>query len=265
MKQIASRILHKIAMNPSSDRRIERFIQAPLMNLLSRVIYSEHRIPFNLKSFLKSNRSIFYAIIIACSLFVGGLLTQRSITDDLFWKYKTVQYQLYQRDQLNAELQLKLATIISKRDFLRYRAFETSGVLIPDHVPTKHIQLMFDQADKRNIPYNILFRMIKQESQFNKLAISHKGATGYMQIMPGTFKEYGKRINIYQNTFENNIIVGTYILSELHSFWKIKHSDKAWELALASYNAGLGSVKSYQAIPPYQETQKYVAYILSTP
>ena len=272
MKKLSRKILHYLAMHPSSNNLVCRLVQLPLMHLCKWFIYDEYRsstVP--IKQWLKRQRSVFYGFFIAVFLFLAGFMTHVNISQEILWSYRTAQYQLYQQHQLNAELQLKLATIISKRDYLRYKVFTEAGILIPDKVPTNHIQLMMEQAEKYNIPINILFRMIKQESQFDNSVVSYKGAIGYMQIMPSTFTEYGNRINIkyrtrQDNTPENNIKVGSYILSELFAYWKQYHStDKAWELAIASYNAGLGCVQTYKAIPPYNETQKYVSFILATP
>jgi soluble lytic murein transglycosylase-like protein len=36
----------------------------------------------------------------------------------------------------------------------------------------------------------------------------------------------------------------------------------SWKLALAAYNAGPEAVRKHNGVPPYRETQKYIAAIL---
>jgi soluble lytic murein transglycosylase-like protein len=100
-----------------------------------------------------------------------------------------------------------------------------------------------------------LVRAVMQvESAFNPNAKSPKGAMGLMQLMPATMRQYGVR-----NAFNpvENVRAGVAYLRELLN----RYSDNE-ELALAAYNAGPGAVDKHgQAVPPYRETQNYVAQI----
>lgn len=104
------------------------------------------------------------------------------------------------------------------------------------------------------LDYELIKAVIKVESNFQREAISPKGACGLMQIMPATQK--------FLNCDEpfdpqSNILAGTYYLNYL-----IKKFKKL-PLALAAYNAGPGAVERYNyTIPPYQETQDYVKKVL---
>ncbi|RYY75166.1 MAG: lytic transglycosylase domain-containing protein [Gammaproteobacteria bacterium] len=92
--------------------------------------------------------------------------------------------------------------------------------------------------------------IIHAESAFNPLARSRKGATGLMQLMPGTAKDMGV---IDSTNPEQNIKGGVrYLAGLLQTF----SGNEA--LAAAAYNAGAGAVTKYSGVPPYEETQTYV-------
>ncbi len=91
------------------------------------------------------------------------------------------------------------------------------------------------------------------ESGFDAHAQSPKGAQGVMQLMPGVAREYG-----VQDPFaaEQSIGAGARHLRGLKQRY---HSDLA--LVAAAYNAGIGAVARYGGVPPYAETQAYVAKV----
>lgn len=115
--------------------------------------------------------------------------------------------------------------------------------------------LTLDAARRYGIPENIALRMIKQESGFNPTAVSPKGATGLGQLMPGTAAELGVDPRDPIQNLDGSM---RYLRQQFDTFGQ-------WPLALAAYNAGPGRVKQYGGIPPFEETQNYVASILGGP
>jgi hypothetical protein len=108
-------------------------------------------------------------------------------------------------------------------------------------------------ANRYGVPINLAFALITQESGGNQGAVSPKGATGIMQLMPGTAKELGvDPTDPYQNV-EGGM---RYLAQQYERFG-------TWPLALAAYNAGPGAVQKYGGIPPFAETQNYVPAILN--
>jgi len=106
-------------------------------------------------------------------------------------------------------------------------------------------------ATRYRLPEALLHAVIQVESNYNPNAISPKGATGLMQLMPGTGKQYG----VTQLTDpQSNIDGGAKYLRFLLDLF-----NQDLSLALAGYNAGENAVKRYNnTIPPYAETQGYV-------
>jgi soluble lytic murein transglycosylase-like protein len=97
--------------------------------------------------------------------------------------------------------------------------------------------------------------VIQAESGYNPNAISRKGATGLMQLMPRTAQDL-KVANSFDPS--ENIRGGVRYLKFLLDTFK---GDEA--LALAAYNAGISKVAQYGGIPPYVETRNYVGKVLN--
>jgi len=102
-------------------------------------------------------------------------------------------------------------------------------------------------------PY-LIFCVMEQESHFNARALSPKGASGLMQLMPGTAARFGIR---RPSDPAQNIAGGTRYLKQL-----MGQFNGRIDLVLASYNAGEGAVMKFgRKVPPYRETRDYVKRI----
>jgi soluble lytic murein transglycosylase-like protein len=102
----------------------------------------------------------------------------------------------------------------------------------------------------------LVHAVIAAESNYQKNAVSPKGAIGLMQIMPETGARYGvQRATLAKP--DTNIGTGTRYLAEL-----LEMFEGNLELALAGYNAGENAVVRYgMRIPPFAETRAYVARV----
>ncbi len=111
-----------------------------------------------------------------------------------------------------------------------------------------------ESATRHGVDPLLIYSIMHQESSFKQRAISHKGARGLMQLMPGTAARYGVT-NIFDP--KQNIEGGTRYMRFL-----LNRFEGDLSLALAGYNAGEGAVDKYGwRIPPYAETQEYVRRI----
>ncbi|MFT4255339.1 MAG: lytic transglycosylase domain-containing protein [Caulobacter sp.] len=92
-----------------------------------------------------------------------------------------------------------------------------------------------------------------RESRFRPAARSRKGAMGVMQLMPGTARDLG----VDPSDMAQNIKGGAMYLRQM-----LNRFGGDVKLALAAYNAGPAAVLKHGGVPPYAETQAYVASIL---
>jgi len=123
--------------------------------------------------------------------------------------------------------------------------------LAPEHAYEELIQ---EAAIRYALAPALIRAVIRTESAFDPLAVSSAGAQGLMQLMPALADELG-----VADAFDprENIMAGTRYLSAL-----LGDHNGDIELALASYNAGPGAVDRYRGVPPFEETQRYVATII---
>ena len=97
--------------------------------------------------------------------------------------------------------------------------------------------------------------VIKCESDYDPRVVSPVGAIGLMQLMPAT----AVRMQV-RDPFDarENILGGTRYLRVLANMF-----NGDLELTIAGYNAGEANVVRYSGIPPFNETQNYVARVLT--
>jgi soluble lytic murein transglycosylase-like protein len=114
---------------------------------------------------------------------------------------------------------------------------------------------MIEQAAARyGIDPSVLYGLIEQESGFDPSATSGAGAQGLTQLMPSTAASLGVTEPLDPT---QSIEGGARYLSGLLRQFGGNTAD-----ALAAYNAGPGAVEQYGGVPPYPETQQYVAKVL---
>ncbi len=115
--------------------------------------------------------------------------------------------------------------------------------------------LVYTLARQYDIDAQLVRAIITVESNFNAWAVSRAGAQGLMQLMPATAARYGVKEPFDPKA---NIEGGIRFLKDL---WRRFRGDV--RRVLAAYNAGESAVKRYGGIPPYPETQRYVARVLA--
>jgi transglycosylase-like protein with SLT domain len=115
-------------------------------------------------------------------------------------------------------------------------------------------EVIYEAAGQNGLDPCLIVSVMRAESGFNRMAVSPKGASGLMQLMPATAERFGVK-NIFD--VRENILAGAKYLR-----WLLDRFDGDVRLALAGYNAGEGAVELYgYRIPPFLETQNYVRTI----
>lgn len=128
--------------------------------------------------------------------------------------------------------------------------------------------------------WTFIHAITRQESQFDKAAVSHANARGLMQLMPGTAREVATKIgmgydaNALTNDTNYNLTLGSTYFQQMLNYF-----GGSYPLAVAAYNAGPGNVNKWlrsngdprmggadvlkwiEAIP-FSETRNYVQRVM---
>lgn len=146
--------------------------------------------------------------------------------------------------------------------------FSIVGVLLfyCTYIPKRYEHLVAKYAREYKIEENLIFAIIRTESNFHEDAVSVSGAIGLMQLMPSTARFISECMGeeLDACSAEDNIRMGVWYLCYLGE--KFAGRDEQ----IAAYNAGEGNVRKWlqnsslssdgrtlQGIP-YPETERYV-------
>ena len=147
------------------------------------------------------------------------------------------------------------------------------STILKINYPEKYSEYVEKYSKEFDVEKELIYAMIKAESNFKAEATSNKEALGLMQILESTAKEVAKELELEITKEEilnpeTNIAIGTKYISNL-----IKKYGNI-ELAIASYNAGIGNVDSWLEKGtikedgtdieniPFKETNNYVRKVL---
>jgi hypothetical protein len=124
---------------------------------------------------------------------------------------------------------------------------------VPGFVPAQYAPILSQAAQRWNVSAALLAAQLYAESNFNPFAVSGAGAEGIAQFMPGTAAGLG---------LDDPFDPGRAIDAQAHLMRDLLRQFGSVPLALAAYNAGPAPVAACGCVPPYPETQGYVARII---
>ena len=130
---------------------------------------------------------------------------------------------------------------------------ERRGGTLPPFVPAAYRGLIVRAAQRWNVGAALLAAQLYVESGFDPSARSPAGAQGIAQFMPGTAAALG-----LADPFDAPAAID----AQAHLMRDLLRRFASVPLALAAYNAGAAAVAGCVCVPPYPETQAYVAKIL---
>jgi Flp pilus assembly protein TadG len=138
------------------------------------------------------------------------------------------------------------------------RRSESGGGLaagsLPGWVPERYRRTIAAAAPAHGVAPALLAALLRAESGFDPRAVSPAGAQGIAQLMPATARGLGVR-----DPFDPGQAIpaaARLLGAHLRAFGSVP-------LALAAYNAGPGAVRRSGGVPPYRETQAFVARVLA--
>lgn len=162
-----------------------------------------------------------------------------------------------------------------------FKVLNVQNIILKVLYPVKYSEYVYKYAEENSLDPELIFAVIKAESNFKPDVQSRSNAKGLMQLMDSTANEVFTKIeNKFDNTAsknnskdlfdpETNIKIGTKYLSTL-----LTRYDGNLYLAVIAYNAGIGTVDKWVQDGtikkngsdleniPYKETKTYVQKIL---
>jgi len=173
---------------------------------------------------------------------------------------------------------LLLAMELARSAKAPYMSLHYMKTLAPDYLatpfermPRRFWELLFPMPYQRDLVTNarlqnldpyMVAALVRQESEFNPAAVSHKSAYGLTQIMPATGRQLARRTGVrrFRKSMllqpATNLKLGSKYLRSMLDEWGGK-----WEETLASYNAGKSRVDEWLSWDVYREPAEFVETI----
>ncbi len=119
-------------------------------------------------------------------------------------------------------------------------------------LPADELRQVKISANNYGLDYRLILALMRQESQFDRDAVSEAGASGLMQIMPVTNGEIADALEIEEPQLpRENIRAGVYYFSYLYDLFESCPVQDRIQMALAAYNAGPARIYDAQELAAY--------------
>jgi soluble lytic murein transglycosylase len=161
-----------------------------------------------------------------------------------------------------------------------FRAIPKAGGLPPEVVeilfPRPYEEEVRKVSERVGVPVYDIWALMRRESAFNPMAVSHVGAMGLMQLMPPTARENARMLGLEEEKTGDFFKPDINILLGAHHFRRMQNMFERVEQAVAAYNAGQGRVRSWLKNKddgtdwvewveniPYDETREFVRQVMA--
>ena len=149
--------------------------------------------------------------------------------------------------RLTEEDRIALESLVVPEEIVAHTAQHAAAI------PAEYMAKVHELAERFDLSPSLLEAVVWQESRWRSDAVSHAGARGLAQLMPGTARYLGVDADDPMQNLEGG---ARYLREQLDLF------EGDLEKALAAYNAGPGRVIRAGGIPNIRETRQYVAAIM---
>ena len=120
------------------------------------------------------------------------------------------------------------------------------------NLETSDLKFIKRYSQEYGVDYRLILALIKQESRFDKDAVSGRGAIGLMQLMPVTNAEILDELQIEQTSLaSHHLRAGIYYYAKLMELFQNASDEDRLSLALAAYNAGPSRIYDAQELAAY--------------
>jgi soluble lytic murein transglycosylase len=185
----------------------------------------------------------------------AGLMPKPTLLEDWGFAYyaklkmqraKATGRELYRSMELSEWLGEEGGTYAQARSLSRY--FVSGAKVYRKGLEYLYPRPFRQQVDAACAEYgvenNFVWSVMRQESAFNPRATSHAGASGLMQLMPGTAKDEAKRIGL--QTYDVYSVADNVKMGTAHLAW-LGRSFTRLDWIMAAYNAGSGNARKWLA------------------
>ena len=183
-----------------------------------------------------------FALAVTGPAFADGLILGGSTSRASIFKSQTRLLDSRLSRQYEASVRLQPKSIRASESVASFRGSYRG----------EHLETAKSAARRHAVPEDLFLRLVQQESGWNPVAVSVKGATGLAQLMPDT----ARRLGVDIGDPGQNLDGGARYLRMMYDRFG------SWRLALAAYNAGPGAVEKNAGVPPFDETKNYVLAIM---
>jgi soluble lytic murein transglycosylase-like protein len=117
-------------------------------------------------------------------------------------------------------------------------------------------------ADRNRVDRLLFAALVRQESNFDPDVTSRAGARGLTQLMPGTARLLGLRVDLRKGIDDRIVPAKALEAGARYLRAQLERFRQKIRLSLAAYNAGPRAVIRFRGLPPYRETRNYVRKVV---